>query len=105
MICSRSHCHLILNNCELLEIIQPMIEKYKVVFKYILGYAWLTLRQEEVSTRNKLKDNDRIIFDIDTVNKLPIYPFGLDDINQNPYACILLDNELMNLKENCLGNY
>jgi hypothetical protein len=103
MICSRSHCHLILNNCELLEIIQPMIEKYKVIFKYILGYAWLTLRQEEVSTRNKLKDSDRIVFDIDTVNKLPIYPFGLDDINQNPYACILLDNELMNLKENCVA--
>ena len=44
----------------------------------------------------------KIVFDIDTVNKLPVYPFGLDDINQNPYACILLDNELMNLKENCV---
>lgn len=103
MICSRSHCHLILNNIEIMKLIKPMIEKYKVVFKYILGYGWLTLRQEEVSIRNKLKDNDRIIFDIDTVNELPIYPFGLDDINQNPYACILLDNELMNLKENCVS--
>jgi len=103
IICSRSHCHLILNNIEMLKLIQPMLEKYKVVFKYILGYGWLTLRQEEITMRNKLKDTDRIIFDIDTVNELPIYPFGLDDINQNPYACILLDNELMNLKENCVS--
>ena len=29
--------------------------------------------------------------------------FGLDDINQNPYAGILLDNQLMNLKENCVS--
>ena len=30
--------------------------------------------------------SDRIIFDIDTASILPIFPFGLDDINQNPYA-------------------
>ena len=103
MICSRTHCHSILNNSELLKLAQPIIEKYKIVFKYLIGYGWLTLRQEEVSTRNKIKDSDRIIFDIDTVNQLPIFPFGLDDINQNPYASILLDNELMNLKENCMS--
>lgn len=102
MICSRTHCHLILNNNELLKLGTPIFEKYKVVFKYLIGYGWLTLRQEEVSTRNKIKDTDRIIFDIETANSLPIFPFGLDNINQNPYASILLDNELMNLKENCM---
>jgi hypothetical protein len=103
MICSRTHCHLILNNMELLKLATPLFEKYKVIFKYLIGYGWLTLRQEEVSTRNKLKDNDRVIFDIDTVNNLPMFPFGLDEINQNPYASVLLDNELMNLKENCMS--
>lgn len=103
MICSRTHCHLILNNVEILKLAQPIIEKYKVIFKYIIGYGWLTLRQEEISNRNKLKDIDRIIFDIETASKLPVFPFGLDDINQNPYAGILLDNELMNLKENCVS--
>ena len=103
MICSRTHCHLILNNLSLLKLAQPLIEKYKPVFKYVIGYGWMTLRQEEISNRNKLKDNDRIIFDIDTASILPIFPFGLDDINQNPYAGILLDNNLMNLKENCMS--
>jgi hypothetical protein len=103
MLCSRTHCHLILNNYDLLTLIQPMIEKYKSIFKYLIGYAWVTFRQEEVYTRQKIKDTDRIIFDINTVNKLPIYPFGLDDINQNPYACVLINNELMNLNENCIS--
>jgi hypothetical protein len=103
MICSRIHCHLVLNNLQLLKLAQDILEKYKVVFKYIIGYGWLTLRQEEISNRNKIKDTDRIIFDIDTANALPVYPWGLDDINQNPYAGILLDEELMNLKENCVS--
>jgi hypothetical protein len=102
MICSRTHCHLILNNISLLKLAQPLMEKYKIIFKYIIGYGWMTLRQEEISNRNKLKDTDRIIFDIDTAHNLPIFPFGLDDINQNPYAGILLDKQLMNLKENCV---
>lgn len=103
MISSRTHCYSILNNINLLKLAKPMFEKYKAVFKYLLGYGWLTIRQDEISMRNKLKDTDRLIFDIDTVNELPMYPFGLDDINQNPYACILLDNTLMNLKENCMS--
>lgn len=103
MLCSRIHCHLILNNYELLVLIQPLLEKYKSIFKYIIGYGWLALRQEEIYTKQKVKDTDRIIFDINTVNKLPIYPFGLDDINQNPYSTILLDNKLINLNENCMS--
>lgn len=103
MICSRVHCHLILNNYELLKLAQDIFTKYKVAFKYILGYGWLTLRQEEITLRNRLKDSDRIIFNVETANLLPIYPFGLDDINQNPYASVLLDNDLVNLKENCVS--
>jgi hypothetical protein len=103
MICSRTHCHLILNNGPLLKLAREIIEKYLPVFKYVIGYGWMTLRQEEICNRNKLKDTDRIIFDIDTACSLPIFPFGLDDINQNPYAGVLLDNKLMNLKENCIS--
>jgi hypothetical protein len=103
MICSRTHCHLILNNAQLLKSAQEILTKYKVAFKYIIGYGWLTLRQEEITLRNRLKDTDRVIFDLETANLLPIYPFGLDDINHNPYASVLLDKNLMNLKENCVS--
>ena len=103
MICSRIHCHLILNNYELLKITKPIFDKYKLIFKYLIGYAWITFINEENCVFNKIKDNDRIIFDINTANLLPIYPFTYDDINQNPYAVILVDKEILNLRENCLS--
>ncbi len=103
MLVTRTHCHLVLNNPELLQIAEPIFTKYKVVFKYLIGYAWLTFRNEEALMKTKIKDDARFIFDIDTANKLPVFPFSYDDINQNPYACVLLDNELINMKRNCVA--
>lgn len=103
MLCTRTHCHLILNNIEILKMSKPIMDKYKGVFKYLFGYAWLTLRQEESFKKSKTSIKDRFVFDADTANNLPVFPFAHDDINQNPYACILLDNKLMNLKENCMS--
>ena len=102
MLCSRTYCHLILNNKTFLEISKPIFDKYKVVFKYIIGYAWLTLRNEESIKSVFVKDDDRFIFDLNTVNKFPMFPFTYDDINQNPYACILINNNIMDLRTNCL---
>jgi hypothetical protein len=103
LLCTRTHCHLIINNYELLTIAKPIFDKYIVVFKYILGYTWLTLMNEERILNTKIKDNSRIIFDINTANKLPVFPFSYDDINQNPYACILVDHEIINMLKNCLA--
>jgi len=102
-LCSRSHCHLIINNYNLLQISKPIFDKYKLVFKYLIGYSWLTLKNEEYHLYSKIKDSDRIIFDINTANILPIYPFTWDDINQNPYAVLLVDKDVMELKKNCLS--
>lgn len=103
MICSRTYCHLILNNYSLMKIISPLINKYKIVFKYLIGYGWLSLKSEEYFMFNNVKDDSRIVFDIDTANLLPIFPFCFDDINQNPYSMVLMDNELIDLNNNCMG--
>jgi hypothetical protein len=102
LLVSRKHCHLVINNNGLLDLIQPMLTKYKVVFKYLIGYTWLTFRNEETLVR-KIKDDDRFVFDINTASKLPVFPFCFEDINLNPYACVLLDKELVNLEKNCLS--
>jgi hypothetical protein len=102
LLSARSHSHLILNNKDLLEILQPMFEKYKIIFKYLIGYGWLSLKLQE-NNKKFIKDDDVYVFDIDTAAKLPIYPFTYEDINQNPYACILIDNENLDLKNNCLS--
>ena len=103
MLCSRSHCHLILNSYEFLQLSKPFFDKYKLIFKYLIGYSWLTLKNEEYHIYNKITDSDRIIFDIDTANLLPVFPFTFDDINQNPYAAVLIDKEVLELKNNCLS--
>jgi len=103
MLCSRIHCHLILNNKLFLEISKPLFDKYKLVFKYLIGYAWITLKNEEYHVYHKMTDSDRIIFDINTARLLPIYPFSYDDINQNPYACLLIDKGILDIKKNCLS--
>lgn len=102
MLCSRSNCHLILNNYELLKLAKPIFDKYKIVFKYLIGYAWITLKNEEYYNFQSMKDTDRIVFDIDTANLLPVFPFTWDDINQNPYASLLIDKKISNVKHNCL---
>jgi hypothetical protein len=103
LLCTRTHCHLVLNNKELLIEAKPLFEKYTAIFKWLFGYAWLTFTLEEVAKKSKITEQDRIILDLDTAVNLPIYPFSPDDINQNPYACILLDNTLMDLENNCLA--
>jgi hypothetical protein len=102
LLSARTHSHLILNNNDLLEILQPMFEKYKIVFKYLIGYGWLSLRLQE-NNKKFIKDNDVFVLDIDTANKLPIYPFTYEDINQNPYASILINKDNLDLKNNCLS--
>ena len=103
MICSKSHCHLILNNKELLSLSEDIFNTYSGILKYIIGYAWITFRLEEGIKKTNINDDDRFIFDIDTANKLPIFPFSSDDLNQNPYACLLVDEKHANVDNNCLS--
>ena len=103
MLCSKNHCHLIINNKQILQACSEILTKYAVVFKYILGYSWLSLKIDEGFKRNNVKENDRIVFDIETANLLPIFPKSYDDINQNPYAGVMIHKNLMNLEKNCLS--
>ena len=103
MICSKNHCHLILNNQKILNECSSFFKKYAVVFKYILGYAWLTFKIDEGFKRNNIKESDRIVFDIETASLLPVFPKSYDDINQNPYSGVMVHKNLMNLEKNCLS--
>ena len=103
MVSSKNHCHLVLNNIELLQLAEPIFLKYKPIFKYLIGYGWLSLRIEESLKKKNITHDDRFVFNLETANKLPIFPFSYDDINNNPYACILIDNNKMNLLNNCIG--
>jgi len=102
LLVSKEYCHLILNNIKLLEQITPMIEKYKHVFKYTIGYAWLNFYLEECLARTKSTKKSRFAFDINTANKLPVFPYIYSDIKQNPYITVLTDDVEI-LQDNTFG--
>lgn len=102
LLCSKSYCHLVLKNKELLKNSEFIFTKYNLAFKYFIGYAWLTFICYENFTKN-IKDDDIYIFDIDTAKELPIFPFTYEDINQNPYSCVLVDENLIKVKNNFLS--
>ena len=92
MLCSKEYCHLIINNKSLLEETQELFQKYKPVFKYTFGYAWLTFYLEECISRTRTTKKSRFVFDINTASKLPVFPYVLSDLKQNPYMTVLIDD-------------
>jgi hypothetical protein len=103
LLVSKDLCHLFVNNKNLLEQAKPIIDKYLHVFKYTWGYSWIPLYLEESLKRTNAAKTDRFVFDINTANKLPSFPYNLRDLKQNPYLTLLIDDAEINSKDNCLG--
>lgn len=102
LLCSKTHCHLFLKNKKLLQESKYIIEKYSIAFKYFMSYAWLTFILYETLSF-EIKDDDIYIFDLETANLLPKFPFTYRDINQNPYSCLLIDEKQSKVESNMLS--
>ena len=103
LILSKKHCHLALNNIHLLTTLKPMIEKYIGAYRYIFGYAWLTFYLEESIKKSHIQTSDRFVFDINTASKLPVFPVIPSDLTLNPYLPIMVNKEVIDGNNNCLG--
>ena len=99
---SKDYTDTVINNSYVLDIIKPLIDKYPGAFKYSIGYAWLNLYLEETLYTVKSKKNHRHVFDINTASKLPVFPFTMEDIKQNPYLPLMIDDKQINIMNNCL---
>jgi hypothetical protein len=102
LLISKDYTDSVINNSQVLDIIQPLFEKYIGAFKYSIGYAWLNLYLEETLYTTKSLKKHRHVFDIHTANKLPVFPFSMENIKQNPYVSLLIDDQLINYNGNCL---
>jgi len=100
---SKDYAHLVLVNEKILKENKDLIQKYIGAFKYAIGYAFLTFYFEECIFLNKTTKNHRYVFDINTANNLPVFPFSNENIKLNPYITLLVHDLQLNLKENCLG--
>ena len=109
---SKDLCHLIVNNKYILNIInasnifkneKSFMQLYGQLFRYYLGYAWLTLYLEESIKKSYIKTTDRFVFDIDTAALLPWYPSTVQNLNICPYLPILISNSVLIAETNIMG--
>jgi len=106
LLSSKELCHLVINNKTLLLKLKnySFYTKYYYVFKYLLGYAWITMYLEESIKKKNIVGTDRFIFDIDTACLLPETPGTKEDIiKSSAYLPVLVSSQLYNLYDNIMG--
>lgn len=93
LLITKKYCNLVINNSFILNLMTPQMNNYNNIFRYILGYTWLSLYCDECYSNN-INSSDNFIFDINTASMLPIYP-NIDNPKFNPYFALpVSDNEL-----------
>lgn len=92
---SRKHCHLVVNNTEILTKMKYMFKTYKEAFRYVLSYPMLTCYVEECILRRNINKNSRCVFTIDTAHELPVFPFLASDVHSSPYNVIPVKKSLL----------
>lgn len=102
---SKDYCHIVFNNKQILNKMEPLFVKYAPLYKYLLGYAWLCFITEETLVNINTKKEYRYVYDIHTANKLPVFPFIFSDISQNPYLPIAIDKNTIDISHNAMGLY
>lgn len=92
---SRKHCHLVVNNTEILSRMKYMFKTYKEAFRYALSYPMLTYYVEECISRRNITKNSRCVFTIDTAHELPVFPFLANNVHSSPYNVIPVRKSLL----------
>jgi hypothetical protein len=103
LLTSKELCHLVVNNQSVLSICSDILTKYKPLYAYLFGYAWATLYLEESIMTTKTTKNNSFVFDINTANKLTIFPFSMENIHNNPYITLFLDRSIIDVSTNAIS--
>jgi hypothetical protein len=102
LLVSKDYCHLAFHPY-ILEQMKPLFSKYLVLYKYLFGYTWLCFIIEETIMKTKSTKDNRFVLTIDTVNKLPYFPYTYQDIFQNPYIILPVDEKIIDVRNNILA--
>ncbi|MEM0354064.1 MAG: hypothetical protein QXW79_00645 [Thermoplasmata archaeon] len=100
---SKNYCHYVIRNEKILKTNFHIFNKYKPIFRYLFGYAWISLYKEEYIKRSRTKENSRYVFDLEAASTLPVFPFLQSQPYLNPYFTLLVSEELINLNYNLHG--
>lgn len=97
LLISKKYCHLVVSNKNILISARDMIRKYKPLFAYLFGYAFITLYIEECMIYTRTTENSRCVFNLDDVAHLPHFPFSAENIHHSPYVPIFVDKSKLQL--------
>lgn len=89
-------CHLVINNYKVLYLMREDLKRFAPLFRYLLGYTFLTLSFDETIKKNTLTNDDPSVFDINTASILPQFPYCKEFSKYNPYSLILVSDTLLN---------
>ena len=103
LLISKEYCHLVLNNQIVLDKMKPIIDKFYHLYRYLFGYAWMCFYTEECIFKTKTTNENRYVFDIETVHKLPVFPVINKDLHLNPYITSLVSKTVLNSENNCMS--
>ena len=103
LLVSKIYCHYVLCDNDVLTANDKIFRKYKPAFRYLIGYAWVSLFMEEHIRKTRAKQTDRFVIDINTAAALPIFPFNIEFPYLNPYFCCMVSDDLMNTLKNING--
>jgi hypothetical protein len=96
-------CHFVINNKIVLQRNADLFKKYKPLFAYIFGYTWITFYLEESIFSTKSTKKHRFVYDHDTARELPIFPFSMENVHNNPYLSLLLNRDVIDPATNCMS--
>lgn len=103
LLASKNYCHYVLGNSKIMNANKELLEKYKPIMKYLIGYAWISLYMEESLKKTRTKQTDRFVLDIDTAALLPVFPFCSDAPHLNPYFTSMVSDQFLNPGQNIHG--
>lgn len=95
--------HMVLNNKHVLDKMGSVMKDNLIYYKYLLGPAFVSAVMEENIFKTKITKDHRFIFDINTANLLPFFPFSPDDAYQTPYLAFLVSQSLSDIANNYMG--
>lgn len=91
----KKYSHFVLNNETVLEIMKQFFTNFNYLYNYLISYPWFSYLKEESIKQSRITIHDRIVFDIDTANKLPIFQYNHKMINKNAYCPITISSIIL----------
>jgi len=99
LLISEKYCNNVINNYNLLKMMRETIIMFGPLFRYLLSYTWINLYKDEcIKSKNK-----NYIFELDTAELLPMFPFNYLNPKFNPYMPLLINNSYLSSYNNFIG--